>query len=90
MLDAGITPPFASLEVDSIGSPDEDVTTVVDVGPFVDTKIASLNCHRTQLDPNGPFAQLPEDMMREMMSTEYFALVVPKGAGKDADLLAGL
>jgi len=90
MLDAGITPPFASMEVDSIGTPDEATTTILDVSAFVDTKIASLACHRTQIDPSGPFSQLPEDMMREMMSTEYFSLVLPAGASQEGDLLAKL
>ena len=90
MLDADITPPFASLDIDSLGSPDEDVTTVLDVSATVDIKIESLNCHRTQIDPNGPFAKLPEDMMREIMSTEYFTLAVaPKDQG-NADLLGSL
>ena len=90
MRDAGITPPFASMDVESLGSPDEAVTTVLNVSEFVDTKIASLNCHRTQMDPNGPFAQLPPEMMREFMSTEYFTLDLPEGADKAADLLANL
>lgn len=90
MVDAGITPPFASQEVETIGTPDELVTTVVDVSAYVDVKIESLNCHRTQIDPNGPFSQLPEHLLRESMSTEYFALAAPKNAGNDADLLAGL
>ena len=89
-LDAGITPPFASEEVDTIGSPDEDVTTTLDVGARVDTKIASLECHRTQIDPNGPFSQLPQELMRENMRVEYFTLAHPEGAGSEADLLARL
>jgi LmbE family N-acetylglucosaminyl deacetylase len=65
------------------------------VGPFVDTKIASLNCHRTQIDPNGPFSQLPEDTTRDIMRTEYYTLVLPAAAGleaawKDVDVLAAL
>jgi LmbE family N-acetylglucosaminyl deacetylase len=90
MLDAGITPPFASMDIESIGSPDEDVTTVVNAGAFVDTKVASLYCHRTQIDPNGPFAQLPQEITREMMSTEYFTLAAHRDGGQGADLLAGL
>ena len=90
MRDAGVTPPFASQEQeDSLGSPDEDVTTVVNVGAYVDTKIASLACHRTQMDPNGPFAQLPEEVMRKIMSTEYFTLAVSQGV-ENEDLLANL
>jgi LmbE family N-acetylglucosaminyl deacetylase len=90
MLDSGITPPFASEEVDTIGSPDEDVTTTLDVTTFVDTKIASLECHQTQLDPNGPFAQMPKEFTREIMSAEYFALAHPENASGEADLLAKL
>ena len=90
MRDAGVTPPFASQEQeDSLGSPDEAVTTVVNVGDYVDTKLASLACHRTQMDPNGPFSQLPEDMMREIMSTEYFTFAIAQGVGTE-DLLANL
>jgi N-acetyl-1-D-myo-inositol-2-amino-2-deoxy-alpha-D-glucopyranoside deacetylase len=91
MLDRGVTPPFASKEIDVLGTPDDEVTTVLDVGPFVDTKIASLNCHRTQIDPNGPFAQLPENLTRDIMRTEYYTLVLPAAAGPAAaDVLAAL
>ena len=90
MVDAGITPPFASQEVDTIGTPDELVTTVVDVADYLDAKINSLNCHRTQIDPNGPFSQMPEHLLRESMSTEYFSLAAPEGANKNTDLLARL
>ena len=90
MKDMGIEPPFASLEVEKIGSPDEAVTTVRDVSSYVDTKIASLDCHRTQMNPNGPFAQLPKPMLREIMSTEYFTLAQPENTSEGSDLLAGL
>ncbi len=90
MLAAGITPPFASKDADSLGCPDEDVTTTLDVSQYVDTKIASLACHRTQLDPNGPFARLAPELMREIMSTEYFALARRAGVDGQTDLLAGL
>ena len=90
MLEAGITPPFASELVDTVGSPDDAVTTTLDVAAYVDTKIASLECHRTQIDPTGPFSQLPQDLMRENMSTEYFTLAYPEGAASDEDILTGL
>ena len=85
MVEMDVTPPFASQDIDSVGTPDEDVTTTLDVTAWVDTKIASLNCHRTQIDPNGPFAQLPEEMTREIMGTEYYTLASP-----GEDLLANL
>jgi LmbE family N-acetylglucosaminyl deacetylase len=66
------------------------VTTTLKVGQYVDTKITSLNCHRTQIGSNGPFARLPEETMREYMSTEYYTLVRLEGMSKREDLLAGL
>lgn len=85
MVELNITPPFASQDIDSVGTPDAEVTTTLDVSAYVDVKIASLNCHRTQIDPNGPFAQLPEEMTREIMGTEYYTLASPGD-----DLLARL
>ena len=88
--DAGIKPPFASLEIDTIGSPDESVTTTLDVREFVETKIASLKCHQTQIDPDGFFTRLPQDVLRDLLSTEYFTLALAQGSEEGADLLAGL
>ena len=90
MLDNGIKPPFASEAVDVLGTPDEDVTTVVDISAFVEIKLESLSRHQTQIDANGPIAQLPPEILREFMSTEYYSLV-PSDDGQDqVDLLAGL
>ena len=90
MTELGIEPPFASLEADKIGSPDEAVTTTLDVGLYFETKTASLACHRTQMNPDGPFRNLPPELMREIMGTEYFTLAVSQGEKRGEDLLAGL
>jgi LmbE family N-acetylglucosaminyl deacetylase len=87
MADRGITPPFAAEAIDELGTPDDDVTTTVDVMPWVDTKLRSLACHQTQLHDSGPFSQLPDDIVHMLMGTEYYQLVSPAGA---VDLLAGL
>ena len=87
MTDRGITPPFAVDAIDSLGTPDDEVTTTVDVTPWVDTKLASLACHRTQISADGPFQQLPEDVIRRLMGTEYYQLALPPGA---TDLLASM
>ena len=90
MTELGIEPPFARELADHIGSPDEDVTTTLSLREYVDTKIASLDCHRTQLNPDGPFNKLPQEYLREFMSTEYFTLAAVSGTGNHEDLLAGL
>ena len=90
MVDLGLDPPFARELADQIGSPDEEVTVTIDVGKYVSTKMASLDCHRTQMNPNNAFNKLPEDYTRQLMSTEYFALASVSGPGCPEDLLAGL
>ena len=90
MTDAGITPPFAKEALDDIGSPDEYVTTVRDVSAYVDIKRESLECHQTQVDPNGPFGKLAPDVLTAWMSTEYFYLHQPDGEPAQADILADL
>ncbi len=90
MLDAGITPPFAAEALESIGSPDDYVTTVKDVSAYVDIKEESLRCHQTQLDPNGPFGKIAPEVMTAWMSTEYFYLKQPDGADTQVDILVNL
>ena len=78
------------------GMPDELVTTTIDVSSTLDQKIASWQCHRTQLNPQGPFAmaiQLGGDVWREPMSSEYYMRVDPPvapGEPTEMDLFAGL
>jgi len=90
MKDMGIDPPFASQDIDSIGSPDEDVTTTLDVSDFVETKITSLNCHLTQMDPNGAINRLPKAFLRDVMSKEYFGLVESTKFATHRDILGSL
>ena len=87
MIDRGIEPPFAVDAIDSLGTPDDEVTTTVDVSAYVDTKIASLKCHRTQISDDGPFFRLPRDIMTGLMGAEYYQLAAPSGA---TDLLSTL
>ena len=90
MLELGIKPPFGGDDVDLMGTPDEEVTTVLHVDEFLNVKKESVNCHRTQIDPHGAFSQLPEDFIDEIMSTEYFFLVQPEEGPRHPDMIAGL
>ena len=87
MTAAGITPPFAKEALDSIGSPDNYVTTIRDVSAYVDIKKESLSHHKTQLDPNGPFTSLNQNFLDKWMSTEYFYLTAPNGGPQPQDIL---
>ena len=89
MVDAGIRPPFAADDIGSLGTPDEEATTVRKVDKFLAIKKESLECHRTQIDPNGPFARLSPEIIDEIMSTEYFQLVPVPGT-ESRDILSEL
>ena len=89
MVELGLRPPFSADDTEALGTPDEEVTTVLDVGRHVALKKESLELHRTQIERDGPFSKLPQDFMEEIMSSEFFQLVPFKG-GATRDLLAEL
>jgi len=72
--EAGISSNFTGMDVEKMGLPDEQITNRINVAAYVDRKRESLEHHRTQMNPNSPFARLPREMMLEWRRTEYFAL----------------
>jgi mycothiol conjugate amidase Mca len=76
----------------SWGTPDELVTTVVDVAAHVGHKRRALFAHATQLGPEVFFAKLPEPLFDQLFGTETFQLArsrVPPTL-PETDLFAGL
>ncbi len=89
----GIQSVFSAIPADKFGMPDEMITNRVTVKPYVSLKREALNAHKTQLNPNGPFTRVPEEMWDEWRGTETFAFAAgtPIPPGSDpADLFAGL
>ena len=89
MEEADIRPPFSADDIGALGTPDDEVTTVRRVDRFLEVKKESLERHRTQIDPDGPFAQLSPEVVDEIMSTEFFQLAASSGTGV-RDLLGEL
>ena len=93
----GIVLPFPGSDTEdfdpsSFTVPDEDITTRVDVGAYVDQKRAALQAHRTQIGAEHFTQLLPQDLARQMLGTETFTRVrslVPAALPED-DLFAGL
>jgi mycothiol conjugate amidase Mca len=90
----GIDPPRGDLEEaePTWGTPDELVTTTVDVSAQVDQKRRALFAHATQMGPEVFFAKLPEPLFHDLFGRETFQLVqsrVPTSPPED-DLFAGL
>jgi mycothiol S-conjugate amidase len=79
------------------GFPDRDdrFTTFVDVGAWLDRRRASLLAHKTQVDPEGHWMRLPDDVIREAFPWDEYALArslvgpVPPPAEED-DLFEGI
>jgi mycothiol S-conjugate amidase len=80
--DAPITPP----------------TTLVDVGDFLDARRRALIAHRTQIDPDSHWMQVPDDLLRETFPWEEYVLArslvpgleMPSADEPEHDLFAGL
>lgn len=74
------------------GWPDDQVTATIDVSDRMAAKWKSFECHRTQFGPNSPFLQMPQDILRQIMSSEHFVLAWPEPAPelRLEDLFAGL
>ena len=52
----------------------DDFTTLIDVGDYIHKRREALLAHRTQVDPNGFWMRLPDDVVREVFPWEEFVL----------------
>jgi N-acetyl-1-D-myo-inositol-2-amino-2-deoxy-alpha-D-glucopyranoside deacetylase len=74
------------------GTPDELVTTRVDVSPFVARKREAFQAHVSQNDPNSWFATMQDQIYELAFGTEYYQLArgKPGMALPEDDLFAGV
>ncbi len=57
---------------EAFGLAAQPATVSVDVRDWVQTKLAALRCHRTQIGPTNPFAWIGEADAERWLGTEYF------------------
>jgi N-acetyl-1-D-myo-inositol-2-amino-2-deoxy-alpha-D-glucopyranoside deacetylase len=85
---------FAAMDPDDLpfACPDEFVTTEIHAAAYLDRKLAALRAHATQIDVQGGFFALSNNLGSEALGTEYFRGVkgVNTTNGREADLFAGL
>ena len=75
LAERGLPSPFADAErpEDVLeGTWDHEITTVVDVRPWLDRKLAALKAHATQLGPDSFFLNVPDDLGELAFGTEWF------------------
>ena len=74
------------------GTPDELITTRVDVGDYVDRKREAFAAHVSQNDPNSWFATMADQIYRLAFGTEYYRLARGKPGSElpENDLFVGV
>lgn len=75
---------------EDFGTPDEEITAIIDVSRYVDQKRQSLAAHASQIE-NFFLQRLPEDVLSLVLSQEFFVLRgAPPGQIQEEDLFTGL
>lgn len=86
----------ATLPVEEMGTPMDEITTVVRLSDAeYEAKRRAMAAHATQMPADSPWAKATEEQLREFMGTEVFQLVPPPiSAGTfptpERDVFAGL
>ncbi len=66
-------------EVEGFGTPEAQITTIVDVSGYARPKRASMDCHKTQRQDMGWLLDLPDDLAAKAISPEHFMLTRWRG-----------
>ncbi|MBI4319923.1 MAG: PIG-L family deacetylase [Chloroflexi bacterium] len=75
---AGVRFDLGDIDLEHFGVEDDVITTVIDVSDFLDQKWQAIQCHRTQIQPNGPFSKAPAELRRRFMGQESYTLAVSR------------
>jgi mycothiol S-conjugate amidase len=96
----GAVSPYAERIVQLAQVSDADVpvpTTLVDVGDHLEVRRRALAAHRTQIDPESHWMQVPDDLVRETFPWEEYVLArslspdgIPGPGSVETDLFAGV
>ena len=75
-----------------LGTPEDKISTVVDVREYLSRKLEALDCHQSQMNPNSVIRRMSEEMRVEAMGYEHFECVqgCNAAANKETDLFEGL
>lgn len=56
----------------NLGTPRAEITHVIDIGPWAESKRAAIASHRTQTGEGGPLAKFPPEVAERQLSREHF------------------
>ncbi len=93
MIERGLESPYAEF-LDHVFADrvEHEIHASIDVGPYIGQARKALAAHRTQVAPDGPFFQVPVDLVQEVYPYEDFELLAASAeeGGRLDDLFAGL
>ena len=90
---AGIDFPLPSPEQLDQGVPREEIHLELDLSDQLETKMACIMCHRTQVAPNWPYHRVPRAVAAWVLGREYYIRALPEvapGATVPEDFFDGL
>jgi N-acetyl-1-D-myo-inositol-2-amino-2-deoxy-alpha-D-glucopyranoside deacetylase len=85
-----------SVDALPFGTDDDEVTTRIDAGDYLEAKLAAMRAHATQIAVDSPFFALSDMVGQRALGTEYFTLLpgpdgrVQEPGALESDLFAGL
>jgi LmbE family N-acetylglucosaminyl deacetylase len=65
-------------DVAAIGTPDDEITTIIDVSEHLEARERAIAVHASQ---SSPFGGLPDDLRRAFLSTDHARRVIPPWQG---------
>jgi LmbE family N-acetylglucosaminyl deacetylase len=71
-------PQSAYLEFESLGTPEDAITTVLDTGDRLDVREAAIALHASQISP---FEAMPADLRRAFLAVDRLRRVRPEWTG---------
>ena len=74
---AGIDFPMPGPEQLAHGTPPEDIHLELDVSDHLETKMACIICHRTQVAPDWPYHRVPREIAAWVLGREFYIRARP-------------
>lgn len=75
------------------GTPDDEISTVLDVAAWVEQRMAAWDCHQSQHNPVDMWGGVSEEARRAFVRREFLQLIahrLPAASEHESDLWAGL
>ena len=90
---AGIESDLADIDPETMGTPDDEITTIIDVSMHKAAKEQAARYHRTQTLGRDPFSWIPEPLRNSFLSTEHLVRAeppFPSGEPVEKDIFCGI